>query len=147
MAVSTAHSFHTDDAAKLRETPRSIIRVLVVDANPTERRFTGAIVEKLAGCQVYYARNGREALAVVERERPSIILTDLCMPEMDGLELVTSVRRHYPHVPIILMTARGGEDMAVQALQQGTASYVPKKSLPQDIASTLEQVLAAAHSS
>ena len=147
MAVSAAHSLHADEAENLRDTPRSGVRVLVVDDNPTERRVAGAIVEKLAGCEVYYARNGREALAVVERERPSIILTDLCMPEMDGLELVASVRRHYPRVPVILMTARGGEDMAVQALQQGAASYVPKKSPPQDIAATLEQVLAAAHSS
>jgi CheY-like chemotaxis protein/anti-sigma regulatory factor (Ser/Thr protein kinase) len=144
MAVSTAHSRHSDQAENLRETPRSSVRVLVVDDNPTERRSAGAIVEKLPGCQVYYARNGREALAVMERERPSIILTDLCMPEMDGLELVASVRQQYPRVPIILMTARGAEDMAVQALQQGAASYVPKKSLPRDIVATLDQVLAAA---
>src|SRR5262249_34086164 len=66
------------------------------------------------------------------------------MPELDGLCLVEAVRDRFPLVPVVLMTAFGSEDTAVQALQRGAASYVPKKSLARDLADTLEQVLAAA---
>ena len=56
---------------------------------------------------------------------------------MDGLQLVQAIRSKYPGMPVILMTAHGSEDIAIQALQKGAASYVPKKSLARDLAETL----------
>jgi CheY-like chemotaxis protein/anti-sigma regulatory factor (Ser/Thr protein kinase) len=117
--------------------------VLVVDDSPVDRHLAGGIVQKLEGWRAAFAGNGREALAVLERQPPDIVLTDLLMPEMDGLELVQAVRARHPLVPVILMTAHGSEDVAIQALQAGAASYVPKKSLARDLPETLEQVLAA----
>src|SRR5262249_39124264 len=87
--------------------------------------------------------DGIEALAILERQRLDVVLTDMLMPQMDGLQLVQAIRAKYPLVPVILMTAHGSEDIAIQALQKGAASYVPKKSLARDLAETLEQVLAA----
>src|SRR5262249_57505019 len=78
------------------------------------------------------------------RHSPDLVLTDMLMPEMDGLELVSAIRSTYPLVPVILMTAHGSEDIAIQALQKGAASYVPKKSLARDLAETVEQVMSAA---
>jgi CheY-like chemotaxis protein len=66
------------------------------------------------------------------------------MPEMDGLELVVEVRKSFPLVPIILMTAFGSEEIAIQALQKGAASYVPKRNLATDLAETVENVLGLA---
>jgi CheY-like chemotaxis protein len=63
------------------------------------------------------------------------------MPELDGLELVEAVRLRYPHIPVILMTAHGSEEIAVRALQKGAASYVPKRSLAQDLSPTVATVL------
>ena len=60
---------------------------------------------------------------------PALVLTDLIMPEMNGLELVKAIREHHPFVPVILMTSKGNEEIAVQALQGGAASYVPKSQL------------------
>jgi CheY-like chemotaxis protein/anti-sigma regulatory factor (Ser/Thr protein kinase) len=117
--------------------------VLVVDDSAMDRHLAGAIVLKMGGWQANFASNGVEALAVLERQRPDVVLTDMLMPEMDGLQLVTAIRSKYPLVPVILMTAHGSEDIAIQALQKGAASYVPKKSLARDLAETLEQVLAA----
>ena len=51
------------------------------------------------------------------------------MPEINGLQLVAAMREKYPRIPVILMTSQGSEEIAVQALQQGAASYVPKKLL------------------
>jgi CheY-like chemotaxis protein len=116
--------------------------VLVVDDSPVDRHLAEVLVAK-SGCRAVSAGNGLEALAVLERERPGVVLTDLLMPEMDGLELVQMVRSRYPLVPVILMTAFGSEDVAIQALQNGAASYVPKKTLARDLPETLDQVLSA----
>ncbi len=75
------------------------------------------------------------------------MLTDLDMPEMNGLDLVVAVRSKYPQIPVILMTAFGSEEIAVQALQSGAASYVPKKNLAQDLVNTLQDVLELARAS
>jgi CheY-like chemotaxis protein len=63
------------------------------------------------------------------------------MPEMDGLELVREIRARFARVPVILMTAHGSEELAVKALQLGAASYVPKRSLTQDLVSTVRGVI------
>ncbi len=117
--------------------------VLVVDDSAMDRHLAGAIVQKMAGWQATFAGNGVEALASLQQKAPDVVLTDMLMPEMDGLQLVQAIRSKYPLVPVILMTAHGSEDIAIQALQKGAASYVPKKSLARDLAETLEQVLAA----
>ncbi len=117
--------------------------VLVVDDSPMDRHLAGAIVQKMGNWQPSFATNGVEALEEIGRHKPDVVLTDMLMPEMDGLQLVQAIRSRYPLIPVILMTAHGSEDIAIQALQKGAASYVPKKSLPRDLAETLDQVLSA----
>jgi anti-sigma regulatory factor (Ser/Thr protein kinase) len=80
----------------------------------------------------------------MRRLRPDIIVTDLQMPDMDGLELVGHVRREFPLAPVILMTAHGSEEVAMLALKRGAASYVPKSRLAWDLQETVESVLAVA---
>ena len=116
--------------------------VLVVDDAEIDRRIAGGCVEE-SGARPIYANDGREALALVEQKRPDVVLTDLQMPEMDGLELVQSLRRDHSRLPVILMTAWGSEEIAVAALRAGAASYVRKKNLRQDLAFALDTVLAA----
>lgn len=118
--------------------------ILIVDDSAVDRRLAGSIIEKQLGMKAVYARDGSAALKLVESLRPCTILTDLLMPEMDGLELVEAVRRNYPLIPVILMTGHGSEDVAHQALKAGAASYVPKKNLGRVLAPTVEQVLSAA---
>lgn len=130
------------DAAQVTSAAASRI-VLVVDDSLMDRHLAGAIVQKLEGWQAIFAGNGKEALEAMAQQTPDVVLTDMLMPEMDGRELVQAVRTRYPLVPVILMTAHGSEDIAIQALQNGAASYVPKKSLARDLASTLEQIMAA----
>jgi len=89
------------------------------------------------------AGNGVEALASLEKQKADVVLTDMLMPEMDGLQLVQAVRSKYPLTPVHPDDGARSEDIAIQALQKGAASYVPKKSLARDLAETLEQILAA----
>src|SRR4051794_40581692 len=115
-------------------------RVLVVEDSSTQAMQIQFMLED-AGFEVELARNGAEGLKAIGRGEPDAVLTDLDMPEMNGLELVEAVRRQHPAVPILLMTAMGSEEIAAQALQKGAASYVPKKNLARDIVQTLRTVL------
>jgi CheY-like chemotaxis protein len=121
----------------------AVSQILVVEDSLTQAQAIQYLLED-AGYTVAQAGDGREALAVLARETPDAILTDLEMPHMNGLELVEAVRRDYPGVPVILMTGLGSEEIAVQALQKGAASYVPKRKLTAEIVPTLENVLAIA---
>jgi CheY-like chemotaxis protein/anti-sigma regulatory factor (Ser/Thr protein kinase) len=118
--------------------------VLVVDDSPVDRHLAGGIIQKMDGWRAVFAGHGREALDVLARQLPDVVLTDMLMPEMDGLELVQAIRSKYPLLPVILMTAHGSEDIAIQALQKGAASYVPKKCLARDLAETLDQIVSTA---
>ena len=126
------------------DAPRPQRTVLVVDDSAVDRHLVGSIVQKIDGWNASFATNGREALTAMAGALPDLVLTDMLMDEMDGLELVQAIRDKYPAVPVILMTAHGSEDVAIQALQKGAASYVPKKSMSRDLAETIEQVHVAA---
>lgn len=118
-----------------------MVTVLVVDDSPMDQRRAGGLLKKQPDFAAVYASNGREALALIDKEPPDIVLTDMQMPEMDGLLLVQEIRTRYPAIPVILMTAHGSEEVAVKALQKGAASYVPKRSLAQDLVPTVLGVL------
>jgi CheY-like chemotaxis protein len=115
-------------------------RVLVVEDSRTQALQIRLLLEE-AGYAVDLAADGREALEAMKKAPPDVVLSDVEMPVMNGLELVEAVRQEYPAVPVIIMTALGSEDIAVQALQAGAASYIPKRKLKERILSTLEDVL------
>lgn len=119
-----------------------VTRILVVDDSPVERRLVGGLLTRgLADVAVSYADNGRQALDAVAAEMPDVLITDLQMPEMNGLQLVEAIRsRSYP-VPAILMTSFGNEDVAVEALKVGAASYVPKRVVGTILVETVRNVL------
>jgi CheY-like chemotaxis protein len=118
--------------------------LLVVDDSAMDRRLVGGILEKNPDWTIIYAVNGKEALIEAEKHIPDLVLTDMQMPEMNGLELVTAIKEEYPLIPVVLMTAQGSEEIAVQALRRGAASYVPKRRLAQDLRETVERVLGTA---
>jgi CheY-like chemotaxis protein len=116
--------------------------ILVVDDSKVDQRVVGGLLEKNDRFTIAYADNGAEALDRMSRVLPDLVVTDLQMPEVDGLELVTAVRARYPQVPVVLITAHGSEEIAVAALERGAASYVPKSQLADRLLETVEQVLA-----
>ncbi len=121
-------------------------KLLVVDDAAVDRQIAGALLEEQAGWKAIYAEDGQQALAVLQREPIDLVITDLQMPEINGLQLVETIHRHYPNVPVILMTAHGSEELAVEAMRKGAASYVPKKYLARDLVSTVEEVLGVTRS-
>ncbi|MFM9963717.1 MAG: response regulator [Planctomycetaceae bacterium] len=116
--------------------------VLVVDDSAIDRRLASGLLERDGGYQILLATSGKDALQVLKSQPIDLVLTDLQMDEMDGLELVEAVRADYPLTPVILMTALGSEEIAVKALERGAASYVAKRRLQQDLMEIVDQVIA-----
>jgi CheY-like chemotaxis protein len=114
--------------------------VLVVDDSAVDRRLVAGLL-KQANLQVELAENGHEALACVRSMPIDLVVTDLQMPELDGLGLVRRLRDQGPCVPVILITAHGSEDLAIEALHAGAASYVPKSELAQSLVQVVDEVL------
>ena len=115
--------------------------VLVVNDSAVDRRLVGELLKEDAGFgEILFASNGREAMELLKEEQPSVVVTDLMMPEMDGFELVAAVNANYPSIPVVLMTGRGSEEIAVQALRAGAASYVPKNAIGDRLVETMRMV-------
>ena len=115
--------------------------ILVVDDSPTQLRQIQFLLER-EGFVVQSAEDGVQAIAAIENNMPMLVVTDLQMPEMNGLELVASVNQTIPSLPVILTTSKGNEKIASQALKAGAASYVPKRELNETLIPVLQQVMA-----
>ena len=115
-------------------------RILVAEDSPTQAAEIRYLLVG-AGYEVQLVPDGRAALAAIEASPPDLVLTDLDMPQMDGLQLVEAMRSDHPRVPVVLMTAFGNEETAIAALEAGAASYVPKRNLSRDLVSTIRDIL------
>jgi CheY-like chemotaxis protein/anti-sigma regulatory factor (Ser/Thr protein kinase) len=117
--------------------------VLVVDDSQVDRRLVGGLLTRAGEFQVVYAEHGLDALERLELDVPDLVVTDIHMPEMNGLEFVEAAKKDYPMIPVVLMTAQGSKELAVQALKLGAASYVSKRRLGEDLVATVAHVLEA----
>jgi len=119
-------------------------RVLIVDDSPIDRALAGGLLEKQARCEITFAEDGKSGLETIRSLKPDLIVTDMQMPVMNGLEMVATLRNEGIQIPVILMTATGSEDLAVEALRKGASSYVAKRSLGKRLVDTARMVMAAA---
>jgi CheY-like chemotaxis protein/anti-sigma regulatory factor (Ser/Thr protein kinase) len=118
--------------------------LLVVDDSELDRRMIGSLLEEDLDWLVTYAKNGDEALDLMQTAPPDVVVTDLVMPGVDGLQLVEAIRRDFDRVPVIVVTGQGSEELASKALRKGAASYVPKSRLAEGLLETVRQVLSLA---
>lgn len=118
--------------------------ILLVDDSDIDRTLASRLLEQKATWSIRQAVDGRQAIEEVRRQPPDVIVTDINMPEMNGLELLELVVVDFPDIPVILMTAKGSESLAVEALHRGAASYVPKSRLAAVLSETVERAWFAA---
>ncbi len=121
-------------------------RILLVDDSATDRCLISGLVARDDSFSVESATNGREAMESIERNLPDLVITDIMMPTMSGLELVSWVRSHHANLPVVLMTSQGNEEIVVDALHRGAASYVSKRLLDKKLLDTIRNVLSVAQS-
>ncbi|MDR5170998.1 sigma 54-interacting transcriptional regulator [Methylobacillus sp. Pita2] len=114
-------------------------KILTVDDDPDILKLMGMRLQA-AGYQVITATNAEEALSQIAISRPSLVITDLRMPGMDGLALFDVIHQSDPSLPVIMVTAHGSIPEAVDATQRGVFGFLTK---PFDSKSLLQQVEAA----
>lgn len=114
--------------------------ILLVDDSQVDLRLFSELLGKESGFNVRTCSDGAAALESMEESLPDIVVTDMQMPVMDGLELVKHVRERHPNTPVILITGYGSEDIATKALRAGAAGYVPKSNSAELLCTTIHHV-------
>ncbi len=121
----------------------SVTRISIIDDSPVDRLLIIGLLKAAEGSyDIFSYENPRTALDALLANPPGLVITDMIMPDMDGFEVVSEMRKLLPQVPVILMTAYGNELIAVRALEAGAASYVPKMRQAELLADAVQRVLA-----
>jgi len=117
--------------------------ILIVDDDPVQRRLLDAAISR-SGMTVITAPGGGPALDLVTGPRGdqiSLMLLDLVMPDMDGLEVLAKLRKTHPDLPVIVLTAKGGIDSAVEAMRTGANDFLVKPASPERISVSIRNQL------
>ena len=114
--------------------------MLVVDDDPTVSDVVRRYLEQ-DGCEVRLAADGADGLAAVAEQRPDLVVLDLMMPGIDGLEVCRRLRRRLPDLPVIMLTALGEEADRVLGLEVGADDYVTKPFSPRELVLRIRSVL------
>jgi len=99
--------------------------ILIVDDEKNYPRILGAVLEE-ENFEIFTANSGPEAIEILANSDVDLVLTDMKMPVMDGIQLLEKIKTKDPELPVIMMTAHGTVDKAVEAMQKGAYSYILK---------------------
>ena len=118
-------------------------RIIVVDDEKNTRRLIEDILTGTKQYEVIQASNGEACLRKLHEDRPDLILLDLQMPGMDGIETLTRIKQQFPHMPVVIMTAHGTIDRAVSTMKQGAQDFLTKPFPGERLKVTVRNVLEA----
>ncbi len=124
----------------MNEPNRDSCEILIVDDEPLIRESLYEIL-RIAGYHVHMAAGGEEALDLIRRERIGIIVTDMKLPRMSGLELLTEVKAASPEIEVILITGYGSIESAVEAMKKGAYDYITKPINDDEIKLAIEKIM------
>jgi two-component system chemotaxis response regulator CheY len=116
--------------------------VLIVDDSKTMRLLISFALAKYWGCQIREASNGVEALAMLAESLPDLMVVDINMPEMNGLELIKTVRQDpfKANLPIIVITTEGSDEDIRKGMQAGATEYLVKPFQPQRLQAIIDRL-------
>jgi len=131
---------HKEAGAKVSADVETKRRILVVEDDEDMRENLRRILT-LAGYQVHLARDGAEAITVLQIQPFHLVLTDLLMPRMGGLELLGEIRRLGPSLPVVFLTAFGKQAAFAKAMDLGAAGFVTKPFRADSLLEVIREVL------
>jgi len=118
------------------------IRVLLADDHTLMRAGVRALLEKLPGMEVVgEADDGRGVLSLVTMQQPDVVLMDIAMPGLNGLEALDRMTREFPDVRVIILSMHNSEEYVWRALKSGAAGYLLKKSATAELETALQRVV------
>ena len=115
-------------------------KILIIDDDPQIRMLLKDRLEA-NGYLIFQAKNGIKGLEVATKENPDLILLDLNMPEMDGFEVLTRLNQELPEITVVILTAHGTVERAVEAMKLGAYDFLPKPSKPDHILLVVKKAL------
>ncbi|UCG77366.1 MAG: sigma-54-dependent Fis family transcriptional regulator [Nitrospirota bacterium] len=118
-------------------------RILVIDDEAIVRVSCQRVLTP-EGFDVIVVPSGREAIDRLEKEKFDLVLTDLKMPDMDGLEVLKTIKSRWPELIVIIITGYGTISTAVQAIKLGAFEYIEKPFTPEDILNIVKKAIASA---
>src|ERR1051325_9849920 len=140
--VSPDHAGALQSANKEPSVNAGEIRVLLVDDHALVRAGIRALIEMIESVDVVgEAGNGAEALLSIERLHPHIVLLDITMPDMNGLEVLQKITSRFTGVRVIILTMHEAREYAVQALHYGAAGFIPKSAAAAELKDAIEMVM------
>lgn len=117
-------------------------RVLIVDDHDLVRAGVRALLDKIAGIEVIAeAGNGREALEKIELLHPDLVLMDILMPELNGLDATARAASKFPDTRIVILSMNATQEVVIQALQAGAAGYLLKNTSPAELELAIKAVI------
>ena len=117
------------------------IRVLIVDDHTIVRKGIRALLAEIAGLEVVgEGADGLEAIALAARLNPDVILMDLGMPRLDGIEATRQIKARQPESRILVMTSFATDDKVLPAIKAGAQGYLLKESAPDDLVQAIRQI-------
>jgi DNA-binding NarL/FixJ family response regulator len=123
------------------EKQHSVIRVLLVDDHSILREGLRALLSYYPDIEVVgEAEDGEQAVACVQSLSPDVVLMDIAMPGMSGLEATRRIHQEYPHVNVLILTQYEDETYVLPLLQAGASGYVPKRALGADLTNAIRLV-------
>ena len=117
--------------------------ILLVDDEPHIRKFVSLILKQLGNPVLFEAANGEEALQIYQREQPDLVLLDVSMPVMDGLETLKRLKALDPDAVVVMLTSIVNRQSIDEALDYGAANYLRKDTPKEEIAKALEETIDA----
>ncbi|CAB1060287.1 Two-component transcriptional response regulator, NarL/FixJ family [Olavius sp. associated proteobacterium Delta 1] len=118
-----------------------MIKVLLADDHSIVRAGLRRIVEESGEMEVIAeAADGREAIDQVHETLPDVAVIDISMPGLDGLEVVSQLRNHYPQLPILILTMHEEGQYVVRAIEAGAMGYLTKQSAPEQLVKAIRRV-------
>jgi len=117
--------------------------ILLVDDEAHIRKFVGLILKQLGAPRLLEASNGAEAVAIFSAEKPDLVLLDVNMPIMDGLETLKKLKELDPDCIVIMLTSLANRQTIDEALSLGAANYIRKDTPKEEIAKTLAETIDA----
>jgi len=133
----------SDDVARPQSDIALCTRVVIIEDDPVYRQFVRQVLKKIDGVEVVgECASGQDGIDVCVKSKPQALLLDLMLPDMNGMEVIKTIRHELPHLVVLLLTAHPGNELPRELLKLGVQGFADKTASAADLIKIIRSVLA-----